>query len=116
MPFLQKSFTPNNNEEPIKPKTPTQNNSMQRLYNKYKPAGFKKFVDSNRSNCSSKSYSEAIKNKNTPPPPLPKDVIKPTVKDSIHNLNNEINNKLDQILSILSNIKKDMNDLDARIA
>ena len=89
---------------------------MQRLYNKFKPAGFRKFVDSNRSNRSSKSYSEAIKNKNVPPPPPPKDVIKPTVKDSVHNPNAEINNKLDQILSILSNMKKDMNDLDARIA
>jgi len=38
------------------------------------------------------------------------------VIDSIHNPNNDINNKLDQILSILSNMKKDMNDLDARIA
>jgi hypothetical protein len=113
--FLQKSVTPNDNEKPIKPKILTQNNSMQRLYNKYKPAGFRKFVDSNRSNCSSKSYSKAIKNKNTPTPPPLKDVIILIVKDSVYNLNNEINNKLDQILSILSNMKKDMNELDARI-
>ena len=109
-PLLQKSIIPNEDGEPRQTQSYNQQNSMNRLYNKFKPAGFRKFVSHN------KSYSDMAKNNNnnnSRPPPPPKE--KNTVDDSIHNPNNEINKKLDQILSILSNLKKDMNELDARI-
>ena len=113
-PLLIKSKEPKESDESQKFKSSTQLNTMNRLYNKYKPAGFRKFV-SNK-----KSYSEIAKNNKADnsyiPPPSKDHNIHNSVKDSIHNPNNEINRKLDQILNILSNLKKDMNDLDVCIA
>ena len=86
---------------------------MTRLYNKFKPAGYRKFVSP------TKSYSEITKNNDPksrlPPPPKGKNTVDESIHNP-HNPNSDINRKLDQILDILSNLKKDMNELDTRIA
>src|SRR5215216_4000745 len=119
----QLSISPENEQtEPKRPRS--QLPSVQKLYNRFKPAGSRNLILKNNENKNQKlssrdpnlNYSDALsgnnkgKNKATDPPPK-------TVAQSIHNPNNnnDTNRKLDQILDMLSNMKKAMSDLEVRI-
>ena len=96
--------------------------SVQRLYNRFKPAGSRAlFIKTPSQNSSNrqivnphKTPPKTDKGKGREQPP------RPTIDDSIHNSNNHSNNdtnkKLDQILNMLSNMQKAMSDLELRIA
>jgi hypothetical protein len=99
--------------------------SVQKLYNRFKPAGSRALIINNPNSKKNDrqpnldpnmTYSNATSNNNKGKGRA----IGPdqSVKDSIHNPvnNNDTNKKLDQILNMLSGMQQAMNDLEVRIS
>jgi hypothetical protein len=88
--------------------------SVQKLYNKFKPAGSRSLIHKNTNHYQKdRSYSNVTKGKNKDPNPKSS-----SVNDSSHNPNkqDDTNAKLDKILSMLTGMQKAMSDLETRIA
>jgi len=88
--------------------------SVQKLYNRFKPAGSRSLINKNTNNHQNeRSYSNVTKGNNKDPNPKSS-----SVNDSSHNPNkkDDTNAKLDKILSMLTGMQKAMSDLKTRIA
>jgi hypothetical protein len=104
----------NKDEDSSNRKPRNQLPSVQKLYNRFKPAGSRSLiVKTPNQRHNDRSYSNVTKGKNKDPNPKVS-----SVKDSVHNpsKNDDTNAKLDKILNMLTGMQKAMSDLETRIA
>ena len=117
---------PNSNVAPHTPRKPTitQKERLQKLYNKYRPAGVKAQKRSPKDK-NAKSYAEMAKdNKGKGKEQVQKDSSNKTVDDSKHNPNKNnspnkgnksLEDKLDLTINKLDDMQKLINSLNERI-